>query len=199
MARIHTKRKGKSGSKRPFLTANPEWVTTELAEVEVPEENRLLVPLRDVLVHDVDGPGPGAVRFRARRVPEERHDVRAGLREADEIAERSRGDLDREDVPLGAHIRHVAHRGPARGPEVQDRGRRREGPHAAAPLQVCRELAPVRVPPTVLDVALAMQRLAVHAPAGREVPGVEPRAVRVHAVDARGSDRHMLAVDDGRT
>jgi len=34
MARIHTKRKGKSGSKRPFLTANPEWVTTELAEVE---------------------------------------------------------------------------------------------------------------------------------------------------------------------
>jgi small subunit ribosomal protein S15 len=34
MARIHAKRKGKSGSTRPFLKANPEWVTMERAEIE---------------------------------------------------------------------------------------------------------------------------------------------------------------------
>ncbi len=34
MARLHAKRKGKSGSTRPFLKANPAWVTTEAAEIE---------------------------------------------------------------------------------------------------------------------------------------------------------------------
>lgn len=34
MARLHAKRKGKSGSTRPFLKANPEWVTLEKAEIE---------------------------------------------------------------------------------------------------------------------------------------------------------------------
>ncbi len=34
MARLHAKRKGKSGSTRPFLKANPEWVTMERAELE---------------------------------------------------------------------------------------------------------------------------------------------------------------------
>ena len=34
MARLHAKRKGKSGSTRPFLKANPEWVAMEPAEVE---------------------------------------------------------------------------------------------------------------------------------------------------------------------
>ncbi len=34
MARLHAKRKGKSGSTRPFLRANPEWVTTEKGEIE---------------------------------------------------------------------------------------------------------------------------------------------------------------------
>jgi len=34
MARLHAKRKGKSGSTRPFLKANPEWVTMEKAEIE---------------------------------------------------------------------------------------------------------------------------------------------------------------------
>ncbi len=34
MARLHAKRKGKSGSTRPFLKANPAWVTMEKAEIE---------------------------------------------------------------------------------------------------------------------------------------------------------------------
>src|SRR5437016_12833086 len=34
MARIHAHRKGKSGSTRPYLKANPEWVSMEKAEIE---------------------------------------------------------------------------------------------------------------------------------------------------------------------
>ena len=34
MARLHARRKGKSGSTRPFLKTNPEWVAMEKAEVE---------------------------------------------------------------------------------------------------------------------------------------------------------------------
>ncbi len=34
MARLHAKRKGKSGSTRPFLRANPAWVTMEKGEIE---------------------------------------------------------------------------------------------------------------------------------------------------------------------
>ncbi len=34
MARLHARRKGKSGSTRPFLKANPEWVAMEKAEIE---------------------------------------------------------------------------------------------------------------------------------------------------------------------
>ena len=34
MARLHAHRKGKSGSTRPFLKANPEWVGMEKADVE---------------------------------------------------------------------------------------------------------------------------------------------------------------------
>jgi small subunit ribosomal protein S15 len=34
MARLHAKRKGKSGSTRPFLRTNPEWVVMEKAEIE---------------------------------------------------------------------------------------------------------------------------------------------------------------------
>lgn len=34
MARLHAHRKGKSGSTRPFLKANPEWVSMEKADVE---------------------------------------------------------------------------------------------------------------------------------------------------------------------
>ena len=33
MARLHARRKGKSGSTRPFLKANPEWVTLETSEI----------------------------------------------------------------------------------------------------------------------------------------------------------------------
>jgi len=34
MARLHAHRKGKSGSTRPYLKANPEWVSMERAEIE---------------------------------------------------------------------------------------------------------------------------------------------------------------------
>lgn len=34
MARLHARRKGKSGSTRPFLKANPEWVAMDKAEIE---------------------------------------------------------------------------------------------------------------------------------------------------------------------
>ncbi len=34
MARLHAKRKGKSGSTRPFLKTNPEWVAMEKADIE---------------------------------------------------------------------------------------------------------------------------------------------------------------------
>ena len=34
MARLHAKRKGKSGSTRPFLKTAPEWIPLEKAEVE---------------------------------------------------------------------------------------------------------------------------------------------------------------------
>lgn len=34
MARIHARRKGTSGSKRPLLTANPAWVSLETPEIE---------------------------------------------------------------------------------------------------------------------------------------------------------------------
>ena len=32
MARLHAHRKGKSGSTRPYLKSNPEWVAMEKAE-----------------------------------------------------------------------------------------------------------------------------------------------------------------------
>jgi small subunit ribosomal protein S15 len=34
MARLHAHRKGKSGSTRPFLKANPEWVAVEKGDLE---------------------------------------------------------------------------------------------------------------------------------------------------------------------
>ena len=34
MARLHAKRKGKSGSTRPFLKTNPDWVPMEKAAIE---------------------------------------------------------------------------------------------------------------------------------------------------------------------
>ncbi len=34
MARIHARRKGRSGSRRPLVTKNPEWVPIEADEVE---------------------------------------------------------------------------------------------------------------------------------------------------------------------
>jgi len=34
MARMHARRKGKSSSKRPFLTENPKWVPLNKAEIE---------------------------------------------------------------------------------------------------------------------------------------------------------------------
>ena len=34
MARLHAHRKGKSGSTRPFLKANPEWVAMEKTDIE---------------------------------------------------------------------------------------------------------------------------------------------------------------------
>ena len=34
MARLHAHRRGKSGSTRPFLRANPEWVSVEKADLE---------------------------------------------------------------------------------------------------------------------------------------------------------------------
>ncbi len=34
MARMHARRKGRSGSKRPFVKKNPEWVTYSPAEIE---------------------------------------------------------------------------------------------------------------------------------------------------------------------
>ena len=34
MARMHTRRKGKSSSKRPFVTENPAWVPIEKDEIE---------------------------------------------------------------------------------------------------------------------------------------------------------------------
>lgn len=34
MARIHARRKGKSGSTRPFIKANPEWVAMSSEEIE---------------------------------------------------------------------------------------------------------------------------------------------------------------------
>jgi small subunit ribosomal protein S15 len=34
MARLHAHRKGKSGSTRPYLKANPEWVAMEKGEIE---------------------------------------------------------------------------------------------------------------------------------------------------------------------
>ena len=34
MARLHAHRKGKSGSTRPFLKANPEWVSIDKVELE---------------------------------------------------------------------------------------------------------------------------------------------------------------------
>jgi small subunit ribosomal protein S15 len=34
MARLHTHRRGKSGSTRPFLRTNPEWVSVEKADLE---------------------------------------------------------------------------------------------------------------------------------------------------------------------
>lgn len=34
MARLHAKRKGKSGSKRPFLKSNPAWAVSDAKEIE---------------------------------------------------------------------------------------------------------------------------------------------------------------------
>lgn len=34
MARMHARRRGKSGSKRPFVTENPEWVPLSSEEIE---------------------------------------------------------------------------------------------------------------------------------------------------------------------
>ena len=34
MARMHTRRKGKSGSKRPMISENPSWVPLNATEIE---------------------------------------------------------------------------------------------------------------------------------------------------------------------
>lgn len=34
MSRIHSKRKGRAASKRPFITKNPDWVTLSPSEIE---------------------------------------------------------------------------------------------------------------------------------------------------------------------
>src|SRR5256712_8127549 len=78
----------------------------------------------------------------------------------------------------------------APGAQVQDVGRFGEGPYAASSLQVRGELAPVRVPATVFDVAGTDESLAVHRGARDEIASQEPRSLGVDALPLRRLDRH---------
>src|SRR5256712_11377224 len=78
----------------------------------------------------------------------------------------------------------------APGAQVQDVGRFGEGPYAASSLQVRGELTPVRVPPTVFDIAGPDEPLAIHRGAGDEIAGQEPRTLGVDALPLRRLDRH---------
>src|SRR5438876_794492 len=79
----------------------------------------------------------------------------------------------------------------APGAQVQDVGRFGEGPYAASSLQVRGELAPVRVPPTVFDIAGTDESLAVHRGARDEIASQEPRSLGVDALPLRRPDRHQ--------
>jgi len=90
-------------------------------ELEVPDEDPFLVPLGDVLVHDVHGADPAGVRFWLRGVAENRHQIRPLLRQSEKIPEGPRGDFDRGDRAVRADVRDMARGGPAARAQVEDR------------------------------------------------------------------------------
>src|SRR5205809_7784348 len=69
MARLHAHRKGKSGSTRPFLKANPEWAGMEKAEVEdtIVRLHQEGLSSAAIGVRLRDGCGVPSVRLPARR------------------------------------------------------------------------------------------------------------------------------------
>src|SRR5437867_7826184 len=69
-------------------------------------------------------------------------------------------------------------------------GRFGEGPHAASSLQVRGELAPVRVPPTIFDIAGLDEPLPIYRGARDQIAGQEPRTLGVDALPLRRPDRH---------
>jgi len=160
---------------------------------EVVQEDRLLVPLGDILVHDVDVADARPVRVRSRRVAEDREEVRSSLRNGDKVAERTRRDLDGDDRPSRTDVGEMARGRPARGTQVEHARRFEERPSDAALLQVRGELAALRVPPPVFDAVLDAKRLAVHGAAGHEVPRVEPGTVPEHADVVCRANRHGRA------
>src|SRR5437867_575674 len=161
-------------------------------ELEVPEEDRYLVPLGDVLVHDVHGADPACVRFRLRGVAENRHQIRPLLSKTEKIPEGPRRDFDRGDRAVRADVRDMARGRPASRAQVEDGRAKADRPYATPSLQIRRELAPVRVPPTELSVAPSDETLAVHDGTGDEIPGEEPRPVDIDAFPLRRSHRHRF-------
>src|SRR2546430_5623633 len=161
-------------------------------ELEVPEEYRFLVPLGDVLVHDVHGADPTCVRFRLRGVAENRHQIRPLLSKTEKIPEGPRRDFDRGDRAVRADVRDMARGRPASRAQVEDGRAKADRPYATPSLQIRRELAPVRLPPTELSVAPSDETLAVHDGTGDEIPGEEPRPVDIDAFPLRRSHRHRF-------
>src|SRR6266581_4358099 len=161
-----------------------------LQHPQVLEEDRLLIALGDVLIHDVDGPDPSRVRLRFRWVAEDGHEICAALRQRQQVPKRTGRHLDGRDESTGTDVRDVAHGGTAPGAEVQDGGLLSERPSTPAAFQVRGELAPVRVPASVLNGGLDWETLAVHGNAGDEVAREEPRSLRVDAVPCRRTNRH---------
>src|SRR5207247_7472537 len=105
--------------------------------------------------------------------------------------------LDGRDESAGTDVRDVAHGGTAPGAEVQDGSLLSERPATPAAFQVRGELAPVRVPASILDGGLHGEALTVHGDAGDEIARQEPRSLRVDAVPCRRTNRHRTGQGRG--
>src|SRR2546422_4014543 len=169
-----------------------ETCATGSHELEVPEEDRFLVPLGDVLVHHIHGADSACVRFRLRSVAENRHQIRPLLRQTEKIPEGPRRDFDRGDHAVLTDVRDMARGRPASSAQVEDGRAKAERPYATPSLQIRRELAPVRVPPSELSVAPSDENLAVHDGTGDEIPDEEQRPVDIDAFPLRRSHRHRF-------
>ena len=78
---------GRRGDIRRSRLHHQESDPTGSQQIEVPKENPILISLSDILVQDVHGADPGAVRFWLRGVAEDRNEIRPLFRKREKTPE----------------------------------------------------------------------------------------------------------------